>query len=104
LPTRCLNEIPCTVSLLGVFCTTKLHYTNFSQINPEGIESKLQKLIEEAEIPPQLLQQELPQFNRDKLSQILRRRKKLKVSKQKKILKQIQRTWSYLLEQSSDIT
>ncbi|MBE9170232.1 hypothetical protein IQ238_22845 [Pleurocapsales cyanobacterium LEGE 06147] len=102
LPAENKAEVSKVVTELEHKLESYLRYTSLSQIVPEGIEYKLQKLIEQAQIHPQLLQQELPQFNRDKLAQILQRRKGLKASEQEKILARIQITWSHLLEQSLD--
>lgn len=70
-------------------------YTTPSKLSPEGIEQKLESLMEEIPISPSMLATHQPDL--EALQEILKRRKGLKPKNRKVLLTAVSETWQHLL-------
>lgn len=71
-------------------------YTTLSRLSPEGIEQKLQTLIEEIQIPVSGLAEQRPDLDLEALQKILQRRKGLKPKQRRVLLAAVTEAWQHL--------
>ena len=71
-----------------------LKYTNLEKLTGEGIERKLQTIMEEIELFPERSQQPLPTLNQAALTEVLRHRQGLSAQKRDQIVAQLQSAWT----------
>ncbi len=71
-------------------------YTPLSRLSPEGIEQKLQTLVEEIQIPVSELAEQRPDLDLEALQNLLQRRKGLKPKQRKALLAAAAEAWQHL--------
>lgn len=74
-----------------------LRYTALSKLSPEGVEQKLQALIEDTHLQLAALRQHSPELDADALQDILSRRQGLKSQQRQQLLTSIHEAWQHLL-------
>lgn len=79
-----------------------LRYTNIKHLQPEGVNQKLQSLVEDLPIDPEALRGQSPELDQEKLKQILERRQGLDPKQQQQLMAAIQESWQQLFQVAED--
>lgn len=81
-----------------------LQSTGKSELNPEGIKTDLQALLDEPDVGVHRVRQRLAQFDRDTLVQLLSQRQDLSEAQVQQTLDQVEATWHQAIHAPADLT
>lgn len=91
-------EFQAALADLGPQLESYLRYTNLKNLHPEGVNQKLQTLVDDLPIGPEALRGPLPELDQEKLKQILARRQGLGPKQQQQLMTAIQESWQHLFQ------